>query len=102
MTGLAINSGKPTVPKTFRRNIRAAVHNAFHNGIAPDLQKTLEGQIGHIALCHQAEAKKLRAKLAQAKIVYVKDVSGSKASIVGTIDLDNSMPFDLDDMEKAA
>jgi len=68
VTGLAINSGKPTVPRKFRRNIRAAVHNAFHNGVTSSNKGTLEGKIGHIALCHPKEAKKLLTKLSKASV----------------------------------
>jgi RNA-directed DNA polymerase len=68
VTGLVINSGKPTVPRKFRRNVRAAVHNATFNGCTGEESSTLEGQIGHIALCHPKEAKKLRHKLSNVTI----------------------------------
>ena len=84
VTGLAINSGKPTVPKKFRRNIRAAVHNAFYNGIGGAEKTTLEGQISHIALCHMGEAKKLLKKVSCAKVTNTPQGEISTAKIVGS------------------
>jgi RNA-directed DNA polymerase len=69
VTGLVINSGKPTIRKKYRKEVRAAVHNATKAGISPGELETLKGRIGFIAMCHRAEAKKLNDKLKTARTI---------------------------------
>jgi retron-type reverse transcriptase len=52
ITGLVVNSGRPTVSKKVRRMIRAAVHNAERGKPGPDLPRIK----GLIAFCMQCES----------------------------------------------
>ena len=64
VTGININSGKPTISKKYRKNVRAMVHRAVNGWIITEKQKQrLIGMISHIALCHKEEAKKYRELL---------------------------------------
>ena len=61
ITGLNINSGRPTIPKKYRRKVRALVHRASSGWLITHKQKeSLVGMISHIALCHPEEARKYR------------------------------------------
>lgn len=64
ITGININSGRPTIPKVYRRKVRAMVHRAANGWIITVAQKEcLSGMISHIALCHPEEANKYRTVL---------------------------------------
>ena len=64
ITGLNINSGRPTIPKKYRRKVRALVHRASNGWIITHKQmESLLGMISHVALCHPEEAKKYREAL---------------------------------------
>jgi hypothetical protein len=52
ITGLVVNSGRPTVSKKVRRMIRAAVHNAEQGKPGPDISRIK----GLIAFCMQCPA----------------------------------------------
>lgn len=64
VTGLNINSGKPTVPKRWRKKVRAIVHRAANGWVITEKQKMyLLGMISHVALCHPEEAKRYYAAI---------------------------------------
>lgn len=64
VTGINLNSGKPTISKSYRRRIRAIVHRASQGCVISDSQKEKAlGMISHIALCHPEEAHKYRTTL---------------------------------------
>jgi hypothetical protein len=64
VTGININSGKPTIGKAYRRKVRAIVHRAEQGWVITSAQKErLLGMISHIALCHPAEALRYREAL---------------------------------------
>jgi hypothetical protein len=64
ITGININSGRPTIGKAYRRKVRAIVHRAEQGWIITSAQKErLLGMISHIALCHPEEAAKYREAL---------------------------------------
>ena len=64
VTGININSGKPTIAKKYRRKVRAIVHRAKTGWVITGTQKErLLGMISHIALCHPKEAAKYRTSL---------------------------------------
>ena len=68
ITGLNINSGRPTIPKKYRRRVRALVHRASNGWIITHKQKErLLGMISHIALCHPEEAGRYRETLLAVK-----------------------------------
>jgi len=68
ITGLNINSGRPTVPKKYRHRVRALVHRASNGWLITHKQmESLLGMISHIALCHPGEAKKYRGMLLPVK-----------------------------------
>lgn len=52
VTGLVLNSGKPTVSRKFRRNLRAAVHNIVSGKVIPS-EKELNRIKGHLSFCMQ-------------------------------------------------
>jgi len=61
---LNINSGHPTIPKKYRRRVRALVHRASNGWVITHKQKeSLLGMISHIALCHPEEAGRYRKAL---------------------------------------
>lgn len=62
ITGYNINAGRPTVPKEYRRKVRAIAHRASKCGWALTKKEKLklDGLIGHMASAHRAEAKKYR------------------------------------------
>lgn len=61
VTGLNINAGRPTVPKRYRKKIRAIIHRISLGCLITEKQKaTLLGMISHISLCHPEEALKYR------------------------------------------
>lgn len=83
ITGLNINSGTPSIPKKYRRRVRALVHRAANGWLITHKQKEgLLGKISHIALCHPEEARKYREILlpvntspdAARKLGYVKRI----------------------------
>jgi hypothetical protein len=57
VTGLVLNSGKPTISRKFRRNVRAKVHNFVTKGIGNE--KEVLGYISYINLANKKYAKKL-------------------------------------------
>ena len=68
--GLNMNSGKPTVSKGYRKNVRAAVHALEGYDIAlrgtPEYIERyaqVEGQIAHIKRCNPSSAEKLLDRL---------------------------------------
>jgi RNA-directed DNA polymerase len=64
ITGININSGRPTIGKAYRRKVRAIVHRAEQGWVITSAQKErLLGMISHIALCHPEEAAKYREAL---------------------------------------
>ena len=64
VTGININSGRPTIGKAYRRKIRAIVHRAEQGWVITDEQKNrLLGMISHIAMCHPVEAAGYRETL---------------------------------------
>jgi len=68
VTGLCLNSGKPTVSRKYRRKVRAGVHNAVRDGVSHEKYQRLIGQIGHIMLCHRQEGGELMRKLKTAEV----------------------------------
>ena len=74
VTGLNINSGRPTIPKKYRRKMRAITHRASVGWSITEKQKAkLLGMISHISLCHPEEALKYRNILLQDTIRVVSD-----------------------------
>jgi len=71
ITGLNVNSGKVTIGKEYRRKIRAIIHRAKDCGwiITKGQKQTVEGMIGHVALCHPKEAGRYREMLREVKTV---------------------------------
>lgn len=68
VTGLNINSGRPTVPKKYRHKVRAIIHRIKYGWVVTEKQhKKLAGMISHIALCHKEEAAKYLAVLKNTK-----------------------------------
>ena len=64
ITGINVNSGRPTIGKAYRRKVRAIVHRAEQGWVITSAQKErLLGMISHIALCHPSEAAKYRDAL---------------------------------------
>lgn len=57
VTGLVLNSGKPTISRKFRRIVRAKVHNFITGGIGNE--KEILGYISYINLTNKIYAKKL-------------------------------------------
>ena len=72
VTGLVLNSGKPTISRKTRRLVRAKVHNFVTKGIGN--LKEIEGYISYIALIHKGYANKLRKQL-KSKIETSKSVA---------------------------
>lgn len=74
VTGLNINSGRPTIPKKYRRKVRAITHRVSVGWSITEKQKAkLLGMISHISLCHPEEALKYRNILLQGDIKVVSD-----------------------------
>jgi RNA-directed DNA polymerase len=64
ITGINVNSGRPTIGKAYRRKVRAIVHRAEQGWVITSAQKErLLGMISHIALCHPEDAAKYREAL---------------------------------------
>lgn len=61
VTGLTLNSGKPTISRKIRRMVRAKVHNYVTKGIGNT--KEIAGHISFIALCHKEYAENLKKQL---------------------------------------
>jgi RNA-directed DNA polymerase len=79
ITGLNINSGRPTVPKKYRRKVRAMVHRASKGWLVTESQgKSLTGMIAYIGSCHPEEAAKYTKIL-----MDVQSVKKAPARLVG-------------------
>ena len=65
ITGLVINSGQPKIPRVWRRNLRAAIHQLPN--ITKDRQEIetirLLGSVEYLKLTHPSVAKKYKRKL---------------------------------------
>jgi hypothetical protein len=67
ITGLNINSGRPTVPRQYRDNTRAAIHGLA--AISDPMQRAeaarkISGRIAYVRQYHPAAAQRLAAQLA--------------------------------------
>jgi len=64
VTGLNINSGRPTISKKYRRKVRAAVHAvACGKKISETERQSLMGKIAYIQMCHLEEGKKYKGMM---------------------------------------
>jgi len=70
VTGLVVNSGKPTVSKKFRLKVRAAVHNFLHKKEyqTEEEKRKILGWLGFVHMTHPELAKKMMEKVNQVKI----------------------------------
>jgi len=66
VTNLVINSGKPNVPKEYKRNLRAVIHNCIKQGPATQTKKSMEefkrslmGKINYVLSINQKAGCKL-------------------------------------------
>ncbi len=66
--GLHVNNGV-SIPKPYRKTVRAAVHQAARDGCSKKRFRQLMGQVNYIAQLHRREARKLGATLRSARIV---------------------------------
>jgi hypothetical protein len=102
IVGYCVNSGKPTISKQIRKNIRAAVHSELvggsksfragrkkgkyerHDQLNPSPQRIsfLNGHIGRLCAPHPGEALRYRGELSQA----INRVAHDGPSIVYTLD----------------
>ena len=66
ITGLNVNSGRPTISKQFRKKVRAIVHrvSTCEWRITRAQFRSLEGRIAYIQMCHPEEAMKYKEMLA--------------------------------------
>ena len=71
ITGYNVNAGRVTVPKSYRKKVRAMVHRATDSGwILTEKQlESLNGMISHIATAHPGEASRYREQLKGVKTV---------------------------------
>lgn len=69
ITGIMVNSGKPTISAQYRKKVRAVVHRVSQGWpIQEDCLDRLQGMIAHIALCHPAEAARYREQISHARV----------------------------------
>jgi len=68
ITGLNINSGRPTISKKYRREVRAAVHNVYcGKKISGAERDILMGRIAYIRMCHPEEGQRYYKKMTERK-----------------------------------
>jgi hypothetical protein len=68
ITGLNINSGKPTVPRQYRENVRAAMHQLAATSdpkARGQLARKISGRIAYVRQFHPQSAAKMAAALAR-------------------------------------
>jgi RNA-directed DNA polymerase len=70
VTGVVVNTDRPTVPRKIRRRLRAIVHQAQKTGLAaqnrhgqPAFESHVRGMIAYIHMINPAQARKLREGL---------------------------------------
>lgn len=111
ITGLVVNSGKPTVSKKIRKNLKAAVHNIITGKVIPT--KTELNRIkGHLAFCmqipeHRQWAGELLKKLGvnvKSKLIQqknsIEDTFKKKIEAYAKGEV-STLPFSIDELSLA-
>lgn len=81
VTGLNVNSGRPTISKKYRKEVRALVHRAATCGwiVTKKQYDSIMGKIAYISMCHPEEAKGYREMML--KVVPVKNDAARRVGV---------------------